>query len=264
MTRTFGLRAAAASLGLVLGLAVAGLAHAAEGGEPLKSVRWSFAGPFGQFDKAQLQRGFKVYKEVCSACHAMHLVAIRSLGDDGGPGFTEEQVKVIAAEYTVQDGPNDDGDMFDRPGLPRDRFPSPYPNDKAAAASNGGAVPPDFSVLAKAREDGPNYIVSLMTGYEENPPAGSEVPEGKYYNHYFPGHAISMPPPLSDELVEYTDGTPPTVENYAKDVAAFMMWTAEPKMEHRKRMGFVVMVFLVIFATLLYLTKRKIWSDIEH
>lgn len=263
MANSLRLRAAAASLGILLGFAVAGFAHAAGDAEPIQTLDWSFKGPFGRFDQAQLQRGFQVYKEVCASCHGMELVAFRTLGDAGGPSFTEEQVKVIAAEYTVEDGPDDLGDMFERPGEPKDRFPSPFPNENAAAAANGGAVPPDFSVIAKARAGGPDYLYSLLVGYEEEAPAGIDIGD-KYYNRYFPGHAISMAPPLFDDFVEYADGTPPTMDNYAKDVSAFLMWTAEPKLEHRKRMGLQVILFLVVFSTLLYFTKRKIWSDIDH
>lgn len=263
MTKTMRLRALVACLGLATGLTTAGFALAAEDQKHPREVDWSFSGPFGQFDKAQLQRGYQVYKEVCASCHGLKLVSFRNLADPGGPGFTEEQVKVLAEDFTVTDGPDDAGDMFDRPGIPSDRFPSPFPNDNAAAASNGGAVPPDFSVLAKARHGGPDYIYSLISGYEDEPPAGVDVGD-KYYNPYFPGGAISMAPPVDDDFVEYTDGTPPTLENYSKDVAAFMMWAAEPKMEERKRIGFQVILFLIVLSTLLYFTKRKVWSDIEH
>ncbi len=263
MIKTLRLRALATVLGVALGLGAVGVVHAAGEAEPPIAVDWSFSGPFGRFDRAQLQRGFQVYKESCAACHGMELVAFRNLADPGGPGFTEEQVKVIAADYTIEDGPDDLGDMFERPGEPKDRFPSPFPNENAAAAANGGAVPPDFSVIAKARAGGTDYIYSLMVGYEDEPPAGVDVGD-KYYNHYFPGHAIAMAPPLFDEGVEYTDGTPMTVDNYAKDVSAFLMWAAEPKMEERKRIGFQVIIYLILLSALLYFTKRKIWSAIDH
>jgi ubiquinol-cytochrome c reductase cytochrome c1 subunit len=249
-----------------------------------KEEDWSFAGPFGTYDKGQLQRGLKVYKEVCSTCHSMHLVAFRTLGgEEGGLGYTEEQVKAFAAEYTVQDGPNDDGEMFERPGIPSDHFPSPFPNPQAAAAANGGSAPPDFSLLAKARgvergfptfvfdiftqyaQGGPDYIHSLLTGYNQEPPAGMEIPEGTYYNPYFiAGKSLKMPPPLSDGQVEYTDGAPATVDQYSRDVTAFMMWAAEPHMEDRKKTGFRVVIFLVLFGTLVYLVKRRIWADVAH
>jgi ubiquinol-cytochrome c reductase cytochrome c1 subunit len=241
---------------------------------------WSFAGPFGTYDRAQLQRGLKVYKEVCSACHSMDLVAFRTLAE---LGYSEAQVKAFAAEYTVQDGPNADGEMFDRPGIPSDYFPSPFPNEAAAAVANNGAAPPDFSLIAKARgvtrgfptfvfdiftqyaEGGPDYIHALLTGYDHEPPAGMQIPEGTYYNPYFiGGKSLSMAPPLSDDQVTYDDGTPQTVDQYSRDVAAFLMWAAEPHLEARKKTGFSVMVFLVLFAGLVYLTKRKVWSKVAH
>jgi len=267
---------------LVLGALAASQAQAAGAEIRIERQKWSFAGPFGRFDEAQLQRGFKIHREVCANCHSMNLVAFRNLADAGGPGFNDEQVKTIAAEYEIQDGPDDAGDMFERSGKPFDRFPAPFPNDQAARASNNNALPVDFSLVAKARavsrgfpwfiidaftqyqEAGPDYIYSLLTGYKE-PPEGVEIGEGQYYNVSFVnGHALSMPPPLSDELVEYTDGTPQTVEQYARDISAFLMWTAEPKLEARKKTGLVVMLFLVVFAFLMYYSKRKLWSDIAH
>ncbi|EFO31738.1 cytochrome B/c1 [Roseibium sp. TrichSKD4] len=264
-------------------IAVAAPALAAGGHKPnIEQYEWSFAGPFGTYDWAQLQRGFKVYQEVCQACHGMRLIAFRNLMEEGGPSFTEDQAKAIAADYIIVDGPDDYGDMFERPAILADRFPSPFPNEQAARAANNGAYPPDFSLIAKARaahrgfpwfvfdiftqyaELGPDYITSLLTGYVE-PPEGKEVPEGQYYNDAFlAGEFISMAPPLSDELVEYTDGTPMTTEQYAKDLSAFFMWAAEPHMEARKQMGFRVMLFLVIFAGLLYFTKQAIWRDVKH
>lgn len=249
-----------------------------------KHEDWSFSGPFGHYDKAQLQRGLKVYKEVCAACHSMNLVAFRTLGEEGGLGYSEAQVKALAAEYTVQDGPNDDGEMFDRPGRPSDHFPSPFPNTQAAAAANGGAAPPDFSLIAKARgvergfptfifdiftqyaENGPDYIHSLLTGYGQEPPAGMEIPEGTYYNPYFiAGKSLKMPPPLAaDSAVKYDDGTPESLDQNAKDVAAFLMWAAEPHLEARKKTGFRVIIFLVLFGALVYLTKRKVWAGVAH
>jgi ubiquinol-cytochrome c reductase cytochrome c1 subunit len=243
-------------------------------------MTWSFAGPFGKYDKAQLQRGLKVYKEVCSACHSMNLVALRSLEE---LGYSEAQVKALAADYTVQDGPNGDGEMFERPGIPSDHFPSPYPNKEAAAAANNGAPPPDFSLIAKARgvergfplfladivtqyaEGGPDYIHSLLTGYDQQPPAGMEIAEGTYYNPFFiSGKSLAMPKPLSDDQVTYDDGSAQTVDQYARDVSAFLMWAAEPHLEARKQTGFAVIVFLIFFAGLVYLTKRKIWSSVPH
>ncbi|MCK0196667.1 cytochrome c1 [Ancylobacter sp. 6x-1] len=242
---------------------------------------WTFAGPFGHFDRAQVQRGFQVFREVCSSCHAAHLFAFRNLAQKGGPEFSEAQAKTVAESFKVQDGPNDAGDMFERPGRLSDRWPSPFPNEQAARASNGGAYPPDFSVLAKARtyevgfpgflfdivrqyqEQGPDYIHALLNGYKD-PPEGFKVPEGGHYNEFFPGHSIKMPPPLSADQVTYTDGSPQTVEQYSRDVAAFMMWLAEPHLEERKRIGFMSMIFLIVFAGLLYFTKKKIWRNVEH
>jgi ubiquinol-cytochrome c reductase cytochrome c1 subunit len=241
---------------------------------------WTFAGPFGTYDRAQLQRGLKVYKEVCSACHSMNLVAFRSLE---ALGYSEAQVKAFAAEYTVQDGPNDEGEMFERPGIPSDHFPSPFPNPQAAAAANNGAAPPDFSLIAKARgvergfptfvfdiftqyaQGGPDYIHSLLTGYDHEPPAGMVIAEGTHYNPFFiAGKSLAMAKPLSDDQVTYDDGSPQTVDQYARDVAAFLMWAAEPHLEDRKKTGFRVMIFLVLFAGLVYLTKRKVWANVAH
>jgi len=246
---------------------------------------WSFAGPFGTYDKAQLQRGLKIYKEVCSACHSMSLVPFRALGggDGGGLGYSDAQVKAFAAEYTVQDGPNADGEMFDRPAIPSDHFPAPFPNKEAAAAANNGAAPPDFSLIAKARgvergfptfvfdiftqyaENGPDYIHALLTGYDQEPPAGMQIAEGTHYNPYFiSGKSLAMAKPLSDGQVTYEDGTPETVDQYARDVSAFLMWAAEPHLEERKKTGFRVVIFLVLFGALVYLTKRKVWADTPH
>ncbi len=241
---------------------------------------WSFAGPFGTYDKGQLQRGLKIYKEVCSACHSMSLVPFRQLE---GLGYSNAQVKAFAAEYTVQDGPNADGEMFDRPAIPSDHFPSPFPNAIAAAAANNGAAPPDFSLIAKARgvergfptfvfdiftqyaENGPDYIHALLTGYDEQPPAGMEVAEGTHFNPYFiAGKSLAMAKPISDGQVTYEDGTPETVDQYARDVSAFLMWAAEPHLEDRKKTGFRVIIFLALFGTLVYLTKRKVWASTPH
>lgn len=224
---------------------------------------WSFDGPFGVYDRAQLQRGFKVYKEVCASCHGLRLLHYRNLGEPGGPGFSEAQVRTLAAEVQVTDGPNDQGEMFERPGLPSDRFVSPYPNEQAARAANGGALPPDLSVMAKARVGGPSYIYSLLTGYKE-PPQGFELVQGMHYNTAFPGGQIAMPPPLSDGQVEYTDGSPQTVPQYARDVSAFLMWAAEPKLEERHAVGLRVMVYLAVLAVFLYLAKRRVWARLAH
>jgi cytochrome c1 len=243
--------------------------------------QWSFAGPFGQYDPEQLQRGFKIYREVCSSCHSLKLLAFRNLADPGGPDFTEAQAAAIAATFQVTDGPNDKGEMYQRPGKISDHFPSPFPNEQAARAALGGALPPDMSVIAKARsyergfpsfifdafteyqEDGPDYIHALLNGYTDAP-AGFPLPPGTHYNKYFPGHAIAMPKPLSDGQVEYTDGTPATVDQYGRDVAAFLMWAAEPTLDARKRLGFQVMIFLIVFTGLLYFTKKRVWHAVER
>ena len=233
---------------------------------------WSFSGPFGKYDQAQLQRGFKVYHDVCANCHSLKLVAFRNLSDPGGPGFSEGQVKALAATYKIKDGPNEAGDMFERPGRPSDHFPWSFANPQAARAALGN-VPPDMSLLAKARsyergfplfiadiftqfqQQGPDYIVALMEGYTKDGDPN--------WNEFFPGHKIAMPKPLSDGAVEYSDGAPQTVQQYARDVAAFLMWAAEPKLEERKRMGFRVIAFLVVFAGLLYFVKKRVWAGID-
>lgn len=224
-----------------------------------KQMEWAFDGVFGKFDRPSIQRGLQVYKEVCSACHGLKRVAFRTLTD---VGFSEAEVKSFAAGYSIHDGPNDVGEMFDRPGRPSDRFPSPYPNDNAARAANNGAYPPDQSLLVKAREDGANYIYSLLTGYE-TAPEGVSVPEGAYYNPYMPGGIIKMAPPLHDEGVTYQDGTKATVDQQAHDLVNFLQWAAEPEMEQRKRMGIHVMLFLGILTCFFYFTKKRIWSDLH-
>ncbi|EKF60043.1 MAG: cytochrome c1 [Agrobacterium albertimagni] len=257
--------------------------HAAQTGHyPIlkpEQMDWSFAGPFGKYDKGQLQRGLKVYTEVCAACHSMSLVAFRTLED---LGYSEAQVKAFAANYEVEDGPNADGDMFTRTAVASDHFPSPFPNKEAAAAANGGAAPPDFSLIAKARgvtrgfptfvfdiftqyqQGGPDYIHALLTGYQD-PPEGVEVAEGTYFNPYFiAGQSLAMAPPISDGQVTYDDGAPETMEQYSLDVSAFLMWAAEPHLEDRKRMGFMVMIFLAIFTALIYLTKKSVYANKEH
>lgn len=284
MTKTsFRLALAGLAAGLSLTL-IQPAAQAAEAGPKPPAMSWSFAGPFGKFDRAQLQRGFKVYKEVCASCHGASLIPFRTLSQPGGPEFTPGQVAALAATYQIKDGPNDQGEMFDRPGRPADRFPSPFPNEQAARAAQGGAYPPDFSVLAKARtytrgfptfifdiftqyqEQGPDYIHALLTGYEEPPAGFPALLPGQNYNKYMPGHLIAMPKPISDGQVEYPKGAdgrspvPETVDQYSRDVAAFMVWMAEPHLEARKRLGMQVMIFLVIFAGLLYYTKKKVWS----
>ncbi|WNJ92088.1 cytochrome c1 [Bosea sp. 685] len=282
-TTSFRLAFAGLAAGLSLSLTISS-ALAAEGRVEPPAQRWSFSGPIGKFDRAQLQRGFKVVKEVCANCHSMNLIPLRTLAQPGGPEFTTGQVAALAATYTVKDGPNEQGEMFDRLGRPADRFPSPFPNEQAARAANGGAYPPDFSVLAKARtyergfprfifdiftqyqEQGPDYIHALLTGYKDAPQGFPPLQPGQNYNEYMPGHLIAMPKPISDGQVEYPKGpdgkspVPETVDQYAKDVSAFMVWMAEPHLETRKRIGLQVMAFLLIFAGLLYYTKKKVWA----
>jgi ubiquinol-cytochrome c reductase cytochrome c1 subunit len=268
--RAFALALAAGTL--VLNKANA-LAESSSGQSPHEQPKpppqaWSFAGPFGRYDQAQLQRGFQVYREVCSNCHSLKLVAFRNLADAGGPGFSEGQVKALAATYTIKDGPNDAGEMFDRPGRPTDYFPWNFANEQAARAALG-AIPPDLSLIAKARsyergfpqflidpfiqyqEHGPDYIYALLNGYTKD--------DNPRWNDYFPGHDIGMPKPLADGTVDYEDGSPKTMPQYAKDVTAFLMWAAEPKLEERKKLGLSVISFLSIYALLVFAAKKKIW-----
>jgi ubiquinol-cytochrome c reductase cytochrome c1 subunit len=256
MTRriVFGL---AATILLATGLASA--AQAA-GGASVDERHWSFQGIFGTYDRGALRRGLKVYQGVCASCHGLKYIAFRNLQD---VGFTEDEVKAIAVDYTIEDGPDDAGDMFDRPGKPSDRFPSPFANDNAARASNGGALPPDLSLIVKARAGGADYIYGLLTGYHDEPPEGVEVPDGMSYNDVFPGHMIGMQPPLFEGSVDYEDGTEATVEQMAADVTTFLAWSASPEMEERKRMGIKVILFLIVLSGLLYAVKRKVWADVH-
>lgn len=221
---------------------------------------WTFNGLFGTYDRDALRRGYKVYKEVCASCHGAKQLSFRNLMQDGGPEFSEAEVKAIAAEYTVLDGPDSYGDMFERPALPRDRFVEPYANENAARAANGGAYPPDLSLITKARSAGPDYVYALLTGYQDAP-EGVNLRAGLYYNPYMAGGAIAMPAPLVDDQVEYTDGTPATVAQMSSDVVYFLNWAAEPELEARKRIGFMALIYLAIFAGLLYFSMRKVWSD---
>lgn len=288
--------AAALAVGFLAAPAV-GTAQEHQGTEVERQV-WSFAGIGGHFDQAQLQRGYKVFEETCSKCHSAALFKFRNLMEAGGPGFSEGQVKGLAAKNEIEDGPNDQGEMFKRPAKPSDAFPSPFANDNAARAANGGALPPDLSVLAKARalhselpwyvapfhwikdiasgyqEGGPDYIHAVLTHYKDAAPAGLMDPndakkdfklnDGMYFNSAFPGYQIGMPPPLTDGAVEYTDGTPATVEQYSRDISAFLMWMAEPKLEERKQLGIRVLIYLIILSLLLYLAKRAVWARIKH
>ena len=235
--------------------------NAAEKVEYLKTD-WTFKGLFGKFDRGALQRGYQVYTEVCSSCHSMKYVSYRNLTEKGGPEFSEEQVKAIAASFEVMDGPNADGEMFTRPGKLSDKFVMPYENVKAAQAANGGAYPPDMSVLVKARGGGVNYIYSLLQGYEDQP-ADLTLDEGVHYNKYMYGNKIKMANQLSDGLVEYVDGTEASVEQMSKDVTTFLMWTAEPHLEARHQMGFKAIVYLIILTTLVYFSMKRIWSRVK-
>jgi ubiquinol-cytochrome c reductase cytochrome c1 subunit len=276
----------AAFVGLALGAALAPGALAATTQAPLKEVSWSFEGPFGKFDQAQLQRGYKVYHDVCSTCHSMNLLSYRNLADKGGPFYKEgvnpnesPYAKAIAKDFMVPDIDTDTGEAITRPATPSDHFKAPFANEYAAKAANGGSAPPDLSLMAKAREGGPSYIYSVLTGFTA-PPAGLTVAPGKYYNPYFagdltsfwngaanqvpPGGTISMPPPLKPNLVAFDDGTKATVSEEAWDVAAFLAWAAEPHQEERKQTGFAVLIYLFIFAGVLYASYRQIWSKIDH
>jgi ubiquinol-cytochrome c reductase cytochrome c1 subunit len=238
---------------------LAGPALAAGGDVALTKRDWSFNGPFGTFDKAAMQRGFQVYREVCAGCHSMQYIAFRNFAD---LGYNEAEIKAIAAEYDVEDGPNDEGEMFTRPGIPADRMPSPYPNDNAARAGNGGALPPDLSLIAKARANGPDYLYSLLIGYKEAP-ASMNVPDGMYYNDAYPGNLIAMPQPLYGDDVTYVDGADTSIEGSSADLTQFLMWAAEPKMEARKRIGVAVVFFLSIFVVLSVMAKRRVWADLH-
>jgi ubiquinol-cytochrome c reductase cytochrome c1 subunit len=227
--------------------------------KPLQLV-WPFEGIFGTFDRQAAQRGAQVYLEVCSTCHSNHNLYYRNLKDIG---FSEAEIKQLAQKYTVKDGPNAEGEMFDRPALPSDRFVSPYPNEEVARAANNGAYPVDLSLIIKARQDGPNYVFSLLSGYQDAP-ADVKLMPGLYYNPYFEGGQIAMPPPLTEGQVTFSDGTPATVEQMAKDVVVFLQWAAEPEMEHRKSMGLKVMIFLLVFTVFFYTAKKKIWKNISR
>jgi ubiquinol-cytochrome c reductase cytochrome c1 subunit len=232
----------------------------AEDNVPLRrpSGGWPHQGLFGVYDRIALKRGFRIYHDICSSCHSMKLLSYRDLEQIG---FAGAEVKVLAAEAKVVDEPNDQGDMGTRPGRPSDTFALPFPNDQAARQANNGALPPDLSLIIKARAGHENYVYSLLTGYGP-PPAGEKIPEGMYYNPYFPGHQISMLQPLTDGILTYTDGTPATVEQMAKDVVQFLAWAAEPNLEERHRTGVKVLLFLIVFAVLMYLVKRKIWEKL--
>ncbi len=279
------------ALAAAVGLTLAAPAFAATSQAPLKHIAWSFSGPFGQYDQQQLQRGFKVYHDVCSTCHALNYINFYHLGEPGGPFWDPKYpnandnpvVKAIAAQYKVMDVDPDSGDTKPRTATTADHIPPPYANDIAAKATLGGA-PPDLSRVEKAREGGADYLYSLLTGYPASPPSVLDVPAGKFYNPYFPGDLsssltaaaqkqkaeapaggiISMPPPLTDDKVTYDDGTRATLDQEAQDVSAFLTWASDPKMEQRKHTGFASLIYLVLFSGLLYGSYRRIWRDVAH
>lgn len=282
------IRAKSIIAAVLLTFGLAGAVAAAEAGKEIQKQSWSFSGPFGTYDTNQLQRGFQIFREVCASCHGARLIAFRNLYEPGGPRFSEEQIKALAAEYQIADATAETGQ---RPRVAADRWPDPFPTEQDARDANGGAYPPDFSVLAKARgttqpfpwwmlnyftayqEGGADYIYALLTGYHEEVPAsapeGFELAEGKYYNDYFPGHAIGMGPPLADGLITYEvqegqAAVPLTLDQYSRDVAAFMQWMADPHMVSRKEAGFRVMLFLFLFAGLMWAVKRRLWAKVEH
>ena len=222
-------------------------------------TNWSFKGLFGTFDRASLQRGYQVYTEVCAGCHSVQHLSYRNLSEKGGPEFSIEEAKAIAAQFDVEDDPNSDGEMFMRPGRLSDKFVSPYPNVEASTAANGGAYPPDMSVLAKARKGGADYLYSLLLGYDEAP-EGFELDDGVYYNKYMPGNKIKMSEPIIEGIVEYSDGTNPTKEQVAKDITTFLVWASEPHLESQHRMGFKTIIYLIILITLVYMSKQRVWS----
>ena len=262
---------------ILAGLVMAPVAALAQTAPAINTTRlapkheaFAFEGPFGTYDRGALQRGFQVYKEVCSACHNLDHIAFHNMYEAGGPSFTEAQAKAIAAGYQIPADPNDKGETTDekgvrltRAGTLADHFPPPFPNEEAARANNSGALPPDLSMIVKARAGGPQYVYSIITGFSAKPPAGFKVTEGKYFNPYFEGWNISMPPPLVANAVTYSDGTKATIEQEAHDVAVFLSWASDPKMEERKRTGLGVLIFLVVLSGLLFLSYRKVWANMH-
>ena len=240
-----------------------GISTAQASGEKIElpDIDWSWEGPFGSFDKAQLQRGLQVYTEVCRTCHSLSLLAYR---DIAALGYNDDEIKAYAGNYEVQDGPNDEGEMFTRPAIPSDRFVPPFPNDNAARASNNGAFPPDLSLITKARKNGANYLYAMMIGYGDEAPEGVELADGMAYHKYFSGHQIAMPQPLYGEDVEYADGTEPTLDQEARDITAFLAWAAEPELEQRKAMGIKVLLFLGVLFVMAVAVKKAVWRDVHH
>ena len=252
---------------LLAGLTVGALAlfgghaaHAAGDAADVPGQDWQHEGVFGSFDRGSLQRGFQVFEEVCAACHSLQYIAFRNLVEIG---FSADEAKAIAAEYEVEDGPDDEGEMFFRPARLADYWPSPFANDNEARASNGGALPPDLSLIVKAREGGPDYIYALMTGYEDEAPEGMELADGMSFNHFYQGRQIAMPAPLYDEAVEYVDGTPMTLDQHARDVTAFLAWAAEPELEERKQTGLKVLIFVFVLTAVLFVIYRRVWARLH-
>jgi ubiquinol-cytochrome c reductase cytochrome c1 subunit len=250
---------ALAILVVALALIFAGVAWAQEEAPPVPHQQWPFEGVFGTYDRAALQRGFQVYKEVCSVCHPVKHLYYRDLEE---LGYSEDQVKGIAAQSQVSDGPNDQGEMFQRPARPSDPIPGPFPNDQTARVANNGALPPDLSLITKAREGGSDYVYAILTGFKDAP-AGFKMNKNMYYDEYFAGHQIAMPPPLSPDQVKFADGSPSTVPQMAHDVVSFLSWAAEPTLDERHRMGFKVFLFLIVATGVFYAAKRKIWSRVH-
>ena len=234
----------------------------AETSTDLIKLNWSFKSFFGKFDRASLQRGYQVYTEVCASCHSLKHLSYRNLAEKGGPEFSEAEAKAIASNFEVIDGPDSTGEMFTRPAKLSDKFVMPYANEQEAKSANGGAYPPDMSVLVKARKGGADYVYSVLLGYED-PPSNVKLDDGVYYNKYMYGNKIKMAAPLLDDIVEYSDGTKATTEQMAKDVVTFLMWTAEPHLEQRHKTGFRVIAYLLILTVLVYFSMKRIWSRIE-
>lgn len=244
---------------IILSIILSGIFLYSEESTTPPKQSWSFKPINGTFDRASLQRGFQVYKQVCAACHGIKYLSFRHLKN---LGLSNAEIKVLASEYQIHDGPNDEGEMFDRPGRPSDYFPSPYKNEKQGRFANNGAYPPDLSLIIKARKNGPDYLFALLTGFK-NPPASFKLNENQFYNKYFPGHSISMRPPLTEGIVTYNDGTKASVEQMAHDVTTFLSWVSEPEMETRKQTGFKTIMYLLVMSILFYVTMRKIWKNIQ-
>jgi len=244
-----------------LGVSMAVSSSAFAAGDTVKPIdmKWSWEGMFGTFERADIKKGGQIFFEVCAGCHSMDLMSYRNLVDIGWP---EEEAKALAAEYEVEDGPDDEGEMFMRPARLSDRFVSPFANEKAARFANGGAYPPDLSVITKARVGGPDYIYSLLVGYKDEAPEGVELSEGTNYNDYYPGHQIFMAQPLYGETVEFPDGSSASLEEEAKLIVSFLAWAAEPELEARKSLGIKVLLYLIVLTAMLYALKRRIWSRI--